>query len=59
MMKNKDTISFPCDFHREQAWERWLSKPKHEMTGKKYCKEEEDDENDLTKRDVALHCLGR
>ena len=28
-----DTIIYLCDFHREQAWERWVKASKHGLTG--------------------------
>ena len=28
-----DTVVYLCDFHREQAWERWVKASKHGLTG--------------------------
>ena len=28
-----DTVIYFCDFHREQAWERWVKASKHGLTG--------------------------
>ena len=31
-MFNIDCLVYICDFHREQAWERWLAKSSNGMT---------------------------
>ena len=36
-MSSPDTTLYLCDFHREQAWERWVSKA---ANGVSHCKEE-------------------
>jgi hypothetical protein len=30
-----ETTAYICDFHREQAWERWLSKTANGLSGQK------------------------